>query len=154
MLGKYRLNWLGPHQLQRADLFLNLQLCLFLIPRTSRVARLGTGEINLVRLGIVPTAINLTLGTWRQGRSEKIAIYPNVTYRSQWSQATSGERRHAVDWMGISLFTPGSGQAWLHRAGWEDCDCGGGGGLLITDQPTRWRVPCSPMVSHGVPLVL
>ena len=38
-------------------------------------------EINLARLGIVPTAINLTLGTWNQGRSEKIAIYnfhPNV----------------------------------------------------------------------------
>ena len=58
----------------------------------------SNSEINLARLGIVPTAINLTLGTWNQARTGKIAIYPNVTFCSQ---ATSGENRHRR-WIGVN----------------------------------------------------
>ena len=71
----------------------------------------SNSEINLARLGIVPTAINLTLGTWNQARTGKIAIYPNVTFCSQ---ATSGENRHRR-WIGVN----GNFLVYTSSPGWS-----------------------------------
>ena len=78
----------------------------------------SNNEINLARLGIrVPTAINLTLGTWNPGRSEKIAIYnfhPNVptfTEAEQHLERREGRARQAVRGVNGNFLVYNS--AWL-----------------------------------------